>query len=866
MAVLRVCLTLLLTLFLGSAGAPAAEPQTDAPPGLFDRPVLVVDPGMHTASIKRASADEDGRWAVTGSNDKTIRIWSLADGALVQTIRLPAGPGNVGKVFAVAISPDDALVAAGGWTGPTGQPKAIYLFDRATGGLVRRIEGLPNVVNHLAFSPDGARLAAVLGSGGLRVYAKQTGWAEEARDEDYGGQSYGADFASDGRLATTSYDGKIRVYTGDLRGTIRPSGVVQAPGGNPFGIAFGPDGAQLAVGYTDTTQVDRLDTGTLAPLPRPDLDGIDNGDLAIVGWSRDGMTLFAAGRYVPVDSRPVLAWAGGGAGARRALMAGANTVQSLVPLPGGDLLVASSDPWLGRLAPEGTSRWRHGPPAADLRNERERLSVSADGSRIGFHFDQSGKSPAHFDLTSRALITGSATSAGMEVPRQTGLPVENWYNQYHPTVGGRPLPLDSYETSRSLAVHPKGDRFVLGTEWSLRAFDGQGRPLWTRAAPGSVWAVNITGDGRLVVAAYADGTIRWHRMSDGAELLAFMPLADRTNWVAWTPEGFYTATAGAQGVLRWHVNRGWDAPADSVPIADIPGSYRPTVLPPVLQELETPRALGLAVMAEHSREVMLRTNSHVPPGARLHLLAIGISAYNEEYAKNLRLHYADRDANDLASAIVNTQSSLYQVQPQMLLDKDANRRGIMEALAKIRRQMAAGGGNDLAVVHFSGHGAMVDGKLYLLPYEVDARDDASIKASGLEAGAFRDELLELAKYGRVLVLLDACHSGATTMDGAAIAIDADALRIGLAAANVTVLTSSKGSETSEERDIWQHGAFTKALLDAFNDPAADINHNGLISTTGLTNYLTKRVPELTDGHQTPGMEVRFETTLFASGS
>jgi hypothetical protein len=28
----------------------------------------------------------------------------------------------------------------------------------------------------------------------------------------------------------------------------------------------------------------------------------------------------------------------------------------------------------------------------------------------------------------------------------------------------------------------------------------------------------------------------------------------------------------------------------------------------------------------------------------------------------------------------------------------------------------------------------------------------------------------------------------------------------------------------------------------------------------------KHVPELTGGHQTPGMEVRFDTTLFASGS
>ena len=69
----------------------------------------------------------------------------------------------------------------------------------------------------------------------------------------------------------------------------------------------------------------------------------------------------------------------------------------------------------------------------------------------------------------------------------------------------------------------------------------------------------------------------------------------------------------------------------------------------------------------------------------------------------------------------------------MLLDKDAKRVGIMEALATMRRHMTAGNGKDLAVVYFSGHGAMVDGKLYLLPYEVDARDQTSIKASGLKA-------------------------------------------------------------------------------------------------------------------------------------
>jgi WD40 repeat protein len=868
MACVRQGCALVLSLTLWGAAATAAE-QKPAEAALYDRPVLVVDPVMHTAMIMRAAADNAGNWAVTGSLDKTLRVWSLADGALARTIRLPAGPGNVGKAFAVAISPDGALIAAGGWTrwAQTDPQEQIYLFERASGALVKRIEGLPNVVYHLVFSPDGRRLAATMWSGGIRLYDRDRDWGEAARDADYGDLSYGAAFAPDGRLATTSYDGKVRLYAAELRGMMRPAVAIDAPDARqPNGIAFSPDGARLAVGYADNTAVTLLDGHTLARLPGPDVTGVTGGNLGTVAWSLDGRTLFAAGSYGPIDSSPVLAWGEAGVGKRRILPAAQDTVMSLVPLPNGDLLVAADDPWLGRLRPDGTVVWAHQPPKADLRHQFDTLAVSSDGTQIGFGYAAFGKQPARFDLTTPALALDPPGDARLTIPHQDGLPIEGWANTTHPTLNGRLLALDPHETSRSLAINPAGDRLVLGTDWSLRGFDADGTSRWTRPAPGTVWAVNITGDGRLVVAGYQDGTIRWHRMSDGVELLAFMPMPDRANWVAWTPEGFYAATPGAHGILRWHVNHGWDAPADSIPIEDIPGSFRPAVLPLVLQELETPRALGLAVLAEHNREVAIRTHSQLPPGVQLHLLAIGISAYNDDYAKNLLLHYADRDAHDLASAIANTQEGLYsRVDAQALLNQDASRGGVLRGLQTLRTEMERGGGNDLAVVHFSGHGAMVDGTLYLLPYDTDARDAAGIKNTALPIDMLRTELLKLAEHGRVLVLLDACHSGATTLDGSGKAVDAAALRQELAAANVTVLTSSGGREASLEDDAWQHGAFTRALLDALNDPSADPDRVGLINANALAHYIARHVASLTAGRQTPDMEVRFDTTVFAVG-
>lgn len=62
-----------------------------------------------------------------------------------------------------ALSPDGELVAGGGWTGDEWDGNfSIYLFNRTTGKLVRRLMGLENVIYHLCFSPDGRYLAATL--------------------------------------------------------------------------------------------------------------------------------------------------------------------------------------------------------------------------------------------------------------------------------------------------------------------------------------------------------------------------------------------------------------------------------------------------------------------------------------------------------------------------------------------------------------------------------------------------------------------------------------------------------------------------------------------------------------------------------
>ena len=73
----------------------------------------VLETGMHTAKIFRFDVDRAGRYGVSASNDKTARVWDLASGRLLQTLRVPVSKDDEGKLRAVAISPDGARVAVG---------------------------------------------------------------------------------------------------------------------------------------------------------------------------------------------------------------------------------------------------------------------------------------------------------------------------------------------------------------------------------------------------------------------------------------------------------------------------------------------------------------------------------------------------------------------------------------------------------------------------------------------------------------------------------------------------------------------------------------------------------------------------------
>ena len=145
--------------------------------------------------------------------------------------------------------------------------------------------------------------------------------------------------------------------------------------------------------------------------------------------------------------------------------------------------------------------------------------------------------------------------------------------------------------------------------------------------PAVAWAVNVTGDGRLVVAGYGDGTIRWHRIADGEEVLALFVHRDGQRWVAWTPQGYYDASANGDTLIGWQVNRGRDQAADFFPAAQFRERfYRPDVIARVLDTLDVDEALRQADAATGRRTKSVSVASVLPPVVEIKSPKDGVEA------------------------------------------------------------------------------------------------------------------------------------------------------------------------------------------------------------------------------------------------
>jgi Caspase domain len=600
-----------------------------------------------------------------------------------------------------------------------------------------------------------------------------------------------------------------------------------------------------------------------------------------VAWSRYGQTLFAAGGvHDAQDRRLLFAWDRGGLGdEKRMTYCAPDAAAGVDALPDGRILVAAP-PCLGVMNADGHPVWSVVSRVFDFRSQADNLKVSIDGSLVDFPYSDPTSAyvtPAaelRFDLRSLTLSSPTPNDGLTFAPLREGLTIDRWRSGTSPTLNAQPIPLAPYDLARSVTIAPDAKRFFLGSSFALAAFDDAGKPRWRWRSKNEVWAVNASRDGRIVVTADGDGAIRWHRADDGRELLALQVLPNgkepaNWDWVLWTPEGFYEATPGAQDVLKWVVNHGPDKAATTLPVSAIAKLHRRNALPHVLDRLETAHALGVDDISQARFDVQAATGSAKPPGGVLHVLAIGIDKFGDK-AGVLHLDYAAEDAHDVATALLESQkgspgkTSLYADVSVIYLPNDkASKTAIQDALDAMAQSMAKNEpGQDVAVILVSSHGEMIDEQFYLIPHGFVANESRNAAtSSAVSASEFAKKVQALAKYGKVLLLLDACHSGAIGAQGWATDPDAKVLQDAMNLENVTVLTSSKKNELSEELQGWKHGALAQAFLDALVWAA---DSQGIVRLSALTDAMENEVKSLTKDRQHLGMHINFNADLFVA--
>ncbi len=620
--------TLLLAAALTTAFpfALCAQPDEQTPvvsgAALAAEPILTIESGLHSNSIRDLSADEEGRWLVTGSIDKTVRIWDAASGRLLGILRPPVGKFGEGAILAVAVSPDGGTVACGGRTRDSAKSYSIYLFDRESRRMLKRIGGLPESITRLRFSRDGRVLAAGLRAGkGLRVFSvtrsgDRIDVAKAGEDRDYADTIWGMDFDPTGRLVVASIDGAIRLYDPGFN-RVAKQAVAKADG--PSSVAFSPDGTRIALGYFEAGRVG-IHSGTdLIPF-EPPLAGktpFRTPRLLAVAWSPDGRFLYAAGHFGQKGKNVIVRWPAGNLHSPSYLPATRTVIRNVLPLRDGRVAFSGVNGDVALIDATGSEIFAKRPDLDYLGSKA--FSVSPDATTVKFDFLQEGGAPAAFSVESRRLELNPGPGPTLIGPilKSTAIVLTDWLLKHDPKLNGKPLPMRTRDQGTSYAIAPDHRSFVYGTWFNLYRFDAQGRELWHRTVQGAARAVNISGDGRIAVVGMSDGTIRWYRMTDGRELAAFYPHSDRRRWVLWTPSGYYDASEGGDELIGWHVNNGPDREASFYPVSRFfERFYRPEVVTRVIRDIETDTAV-VASLGERAVPDIETVGIKPPPEAAI---------------------------------------------------------------------------------------------------------------------------------------------------------------------------------------------------------------------------------------------------------
>ena len=143
----------------------------------------------------------DGSRIVSGSNDKTVKIWNAATGDVESTLL-----GHSGRVTSVAFSVDGSRIVSGSGD------KTVKIWNAATGEVENTLLGHSSVVTSVAFSVDGSRIVSGSWDKTVKIWNAATGDLIETL-LDHSMDVTSVAFSHDGsRIVSGSNDHTVKIW------------------------------------------------------------------------------------------------------------------------------------------------------------------------------------------------------------------------------------------------------------------------------------------------------------------------------------------------------------------------------------------------------------------------------------------------------------------------------------------------------------------------------------------------------------------------------------------------------------------------------------------------------------------------------
>jgi WD40 repeat protein/transcriptional regulator with XRE-family HTH domain len=192
----------------------------------------------HTHSVTGLAFSPDGRVALSGSGDKSARLWDIQTGQELHTLT-----GHTAGVHSVAFSPDGRVVLT------SSEDNTARLWDVQTGQELLTLTGHTDWVNGIAFSPDGRYALTGSFDRTLRLWdLRQNG--REVRVFNEAEDIKAIAFSPDGQyvLSGNGTTNEVRLWAVATGQEVRR--FTGATGG-VTNVAFSPDGQYVLAGDGD---------------------------------------------------------------------------------------------------------------------------------------------------------------------------------------------------------------------------------------------------------------------------------------------------------------------------------------------------------------------------------------------------------------------------------------------------------------------------------------------------------------------------------------------------------------------------------------------------------------------------------------